>query len=111
MDYDPKRTVPVLKQILKVRGVSGHSRKRKDELIEMLRESESLRPTPAHRPTRLAPAPSPAGASRMTPDLFGVRFRPDRPRQPELLRQSEEKQRQPCSQVMDMFEQQEMSKS
>ena len=40
-----------------------------------------------------------------------IRFRPDRPRQPELLRQLEERQKQPTGQEMDIFEQQEVSES
>ena len=51
------------------------------------------------RPTR-SPPPPPL-----------VRFRPDRLRQPELLRQLNERQRQPSSQEIDIFEQQEISKS
>ena len=43
--------------------------------------------------------------------LPSVRFRSDRPRQPQLLRQLEERQRQPTSQEMDIFKQQEMRKS
>ena len=95
----------------------------------MLRESESLRPTPAPRPmrptpattpakptpaptpVRPTPAPTPAGASCRPPDLSEVRFRPDRPRQPELLRQLDERQRKSTAQEMDIFEQLEMSKS
>ena len=51
------------------------------------------------------PPPPP---SQTLPD---VRFRPDRPRQPELLRQLNDRQKQPSSQEMDIFEQQEISKS
>ena len=43
--------------------------------------------------------------------LPSVRLRSDRPRQPELLRQLNERQRQPSSQEMDILEQQVMSKS
>ena len=54
------------------------------------------------------PPPPPPPPSQASPS---VRFRPDRPRQPELRRQLEERQRQPSLQEMDIFEQQEMNKS
>ena len=110
-------------------GVSGYSGNRKDEPIAVLRDSEAGEPQPPPPtweptrpqhptrppcPTRSPPPPPPAPqhpqpAGTAMPQL--VRFRPDRLRQPELLRQLEERQRQPSSQEMDIFEQQEMSKS
>ena len=89
-----------ISRLLNEWGVSGYSGKRKAELIEMLRASNSRlpdhskpqptpptwepmrppRPRPQH-PMRRPPPPPPSQA------LPSVRFRPDRQRQPELLRQ------------------------
>ena len=77
--------LPVLKTILRDREVRGHLRRRKAERIEMLRDSEALRPTPAPRQPRPIPAPRLPGQIPMLParppDRPSVRFRPDRPRQ------------------------------
>ena len=56
MDYE-QFTVPVLKTIFRDRGGRGYSCRRKAEFIEMLRDSEALRPTPAPRQPRPIPAP------------------------------------------------------
>ena len=77
-----------LKALTKEHGLRGCSELRKDELITFLQNN--LRPTPAPRhhpqhPTR-PPPPPPAPQHPQS-----VRFRPDRPRQPELLRQLEER--------------------
>ena len=62
------------------------------------------RPPPIPALTPRSPRPT-----RPPPPPPLVRFGPDRPRQPELLRQLGE--RQPSSQEMDIFEQQEMHKN
>ena len=79
-----------LKAIARERGLRGYSRLRKAELIALLHPAERTRPP---RPTRPPPP---------LPQL--VRFRPDRQRQPEMLRQ-------PSPQETNIFEQQEMSKN
>ena len=64
-------------------GMRGYSRLRKDDLIDFIKNNLSSRPPPrpAPRPTQLR-QPS-------------IRFRPDRPRQSELLRKLEERNPQP----------------
>ena len=104
MKYNNMRVVD-FKALAKERGLRGYSKLRKAELITFLQNN--LQPTPAMRPrprhpTRPPPPPPPSQS---------VGFRPDRPRQPELLRQLEERQRQPSSQEIGIFERQEMSKS
>ena len=81
-----------LKALAKVRRLRGYSRLKKAKLIAFLRDNLQPRVKPP-RPTRPPPPPPQS-----------VRFRPDRPRQPELLRQLGERQRQPSSQEMDIFE-------
>ena len=76
------------KALAKGRGLQGYSRLKKAELITFLRNNlPASRPCPRH-PTR----------SPLSPPSQSVRFRPDMPRQPSL-------------QDMDIFKQQEMSKS
>ena len=78
--------VAELKALARERGLSGYSRSRKAELIALLQNNP----------------PPPAPRTRPPPPLAqSVRFRPDRPRQP----------RQPSPQEMNIFEQQEMTKS
>ena len=60
---------------------------------------------------RSLPPPPQLQTWEPTRPLLSVRFRPERPRQPQLLRQLGERPRQPSSQEMDIFEEQEMSKS
>ena len=71
-----------LKVLAKERGLRGYSRLKKAELIAFLQNNlqPRTRPTPAPR-TR---PPRPTRPSSPPPS---IRFRPDRPRQPELLRQ------------------------
>ena len=76
-----------LKALAREHGLRGYSRLRKAELIALLQSSP---PAPRTRPPRLTRPPPPPPQS--------VRFRPDRSRQPSLRE-------------MNIFEQQEMSKS
>ena len=87
-----------LKAFAKERGLRGYSKLKKAELITFLQNN-----LPAPRPRQLHPTRPPP------PPPQSVRFRPDRPRQPELLRQLGE--RQPSSQEMDIFKLQEMTKN
>ena len=64
-------------------GMRGYSRLRKDDLIDFIKDNLSSRPRP--RPAS-RPAPRPT-----QPRQPSIRFTPDRPRQPELLRKLEEK--------------------
>ena len=86
-----------LKALMKMSGLRGYSRLKKAELLAFLRDNLQ----PSARPRRPTGPPPPLPQS--------VRFSPDRPRQPELLRQLGE--RQPSLQKMDLFERQEMHKS
>ena len=79
--------VAELKALARERGLRGYSRLRKAELIALLQNNPPAPRTRPPRPTRPPPPPP-----------LSVRFRLDRPRQP-------------SSQEMDIFEQQEMSKS
>ena len=77
-----------LKALAKERELRGFSKLKKADLIIFLQNNlQPMRTRPPH-PTRLPPKP-PSQASPL------VRFRPDRPRQPELLRKLEERDPQP----------------
>ena len=89
MEYENMR-VAELKALAREHGLRGYSRLRKAELIALLQNNP---PPPRTRPPRFNRPPPPPPQS--------VRFKPDRPRQP----------RQPSPQEMDVFKQQEMSKS
>ena len=77
-----------LKALAKEQVLRGYSKLRKAELITFLQNNLQLststpRPDTRTRPPRpTRPPPSPPQS---------IRFRPDRPRQPELLRQLEER--------------------
>ena len=89
--------VAELKALMRERGLRGYSRLRKAELIALLHPAPPTRPAGPReqRPPRPSGDPPPPPPS--------VRFRPDRPGQPELLRQLDE--RQPSSQEMNIFKQ------
>ena len=70
-----------LKRLVREHGLRGYSRLNKAELIVFIQNNSQTRTRPP-RPTR--PPPPPPQAIAMQVQL--VRFRPDRPRQPELLR-------------------------
>ena len=72
-----------LRSLARQLGMRGHSRLRKDDLIDFIKDNLSSRPPPR-------PAPRPT-----QPRQPSVRFRLDRPRQPELLRKLEERFPQP----------------
>ena len=100
MDYENMK-VTELKALARERGLRGYSWLRKAELIELLQNNQlrarDLRPPaswrslpiPAPRPIPALRPPRPNRPPPPPPPL--VRFRPDRPRQPELLRQLEER--------------------
>ena len=80
--------VAKVKALARESGLRGYSRLRKSELIAVLHPALQTRP---QRPTR--PPPPHLSQTRRVPqaEVQSVRFRPDRPRQPELLRQLEER--------------------
>ena len=93
MDYNNLRVVD-LKALAKERGLRGYSRLKKAELIAFLRDNLQSRtrpppiPTPAmHTRPPPPPPPPPLQAVAVQAQVQSVMFRPDRPRQPELLRQ------------------------
>ena len=93
--------VPELKALARDRGLKNYSRMRRAELVALLQNN--LRPTPTPRTTPVpwrAPPPPP---QMSTWEPINDRFRPDR-----LALQ---RPRQPTRQEMDIFEQQEISKS
>ena len=85
-----------MRNFVRRNGLRGYTRyRRRDDLVNFLQHNYQPAPTPAPQPRSSA--------------LPSVRIGPDRPRQPQLLGRWEE--RQPSSQEMDIFKQQEMSKS
>ena len=88
---------------------------RKAELIALLHPAPPTRPTVPENPLQgghhewRPPRPSRDPPPPPQVQAQSVRFRPDRLRQPALLRQLDE--RQPSPQDLNIFEQQEMSKS
>ena len=94
--------VAELKALAREHGLRGYSRMRKSEIIELIRNNQQswapdIPPNNGTTPPGGAQAPSPP-RSMQPNQTQSVRLRPDRPRQP-------------SPQEMDIFEQQEMSKS
>ena len=92
--------VAEIKALAREHGLRGYSRMRKADVIELIRNNQqglaSWAPDiPPRNGTTRPPRPTRSNQNR------SVRFRPDRPRQPRQL----------SPQEMDIFEQQEMSKS
>ena len=97
--------VTELKALLKSLGLRGYSRLNKADLVKLIMDHFNSRARPVPRPRQLNDPPKdvikrrPPRPNRTPPQPpQSVRFRPDRPRQP-------------SSQEMDIFEQQEMHKS
>ena len=91
-----------MKALTKECGLRDYSKLRKTELIILFQNNFQPIPAPQSRPQHPTrpppPPPQPAGlastglpASQHPPALLSVRFRPDRPGKPELLRQLEER--------------------
>ena len=85
-----------LKALARDHGLGGYSRMRKPEIIELIRNNQqSWAPDIPPRPNQIQ----------------SVRFRPDHPRQPPRTAEWGASTIRPTRQEMDIFEQQEMSKS
>ena len=84
-----------LKALGKEHGLRCYSKLRKAELISFLQNNLQLctRPSPPPPPPTWEPIDDRPKPTSRYPPL--VRFRPDKPRQPELLRQLEERNPQP----------------
>ena len=100
MEYENMR-VAELNALTRECGLRGYSRLRKAELIQLLQDNQPhIRPPPIPASRQIPdPRPPPTRPPRPTrappPPLPSVRFRPDRPRQSELLRKLEERNPQP----------------
>ena len=96
--------VPELKALAKERGLRRYSKLRKAELIASIQEGPLRDPRTAESREQplprcdspLSQPPSPQ-RSQGGVNSRGARFRPDRPTQPELLRQLEERQSNPLT--------------
>ena len=80
--------VAELKALTREGGLRDYSQLRKAELIAVLHPALQTRP---QRPTRPPPPPLSQTRRVLQAEVQLVKFRPDRPRQPELLRQLEER--------------------
>ena len=89
-------SVTELKALARDRGLRNYSRMRRAELVALLQNNPPPAPTPCTRPPPPPPQMSPSGAS-----LRGTTWEPIDDMRP----------RKPSPQEMDIFEQQEMSKS
>ena len=88
MDYEDMRVAELI-AIVREHRLRGYSRLRKAELIALLRDNLQPPPRPAPRPE------GPCKQRLIQPRQLSVRFRPDRPRQLELLWKLEERNPQP----------------
>ena len=88
--------VTELKALARDRGLRNYSRMRRAELVALLQNNPPPAPTPRTRPPPPHPQMSPSGASPR-----GTTWEPVDDGRP----------KRPTQQVMDTFEQQEMSKS
>ena len=95
MEYENMRAME-LKALARDRGLRNYSRMRRAELVALLQNNPPPAPTPSTRPPLPPPQMSPSGGSPK-----GATWEPIDDRRP----------RKPSSQEIDIFEQQEMSKS
>ena len=110
MEYENLR-VAELKALARERGMRGYSWMRKAEIIELIRNNQQSW-VPDIPPRKVATPPGGVQAPRpprpMQPNQTqSVRFSPDRAQRAPTL----QRPRQPTQHEMDIFEQQEMSKS
>ena len=89
--------VTELKALARDRGLRNYSRMRKGELVALLQNNPPPAPTPRTRP----PPPAPQMSPSTSPTPGGTTWEPKDDRRPTK----------PGPQEMDIFEQQEMSKS
>ena len=95
MEYENMR-VTELRALGRDRGLRNYSRMRRAELVALLQNNPPPAPTPRTRPPPPPPQMSPSGAS---------------PRSSTWEPIDDRRPRKPSPQEMDIFEQQEMSKS